>query len=848
MQLHVEAISHIGPARDLIFAAVQLDPPALDPVTKNKTYEWKAPKRAARIDDIKNILAALFAPAFSKKPDIVIFPEYSVPEEAFNRIAFQEFANTHRAIIIAGSYFDIDDSKKTFRNNISKIFVPDRGEPLSICKASPSPREIDFLKTNPAMPNVARLLWSPPTMKPLSINIFLCRDYLTPFKHSEASKPEAPDTIEHVSLLDWMHEGINIAVLNNRDPTLFEAAAGFDVRMMHGMRKLVLVVNSSNESNLLATTLFGPSKDPNREADVAAKIASDEEGVLIVQTRLWNVKGSKDFPDTVESFPVSHWEALTYNRADGCLRPAKKEQPIPEKRRIFHPAFLAALRKDMLIEFYVAKSIQEVERAFDSNKIRHVTASHVRGIEDIVIRRYIDKRTTEGGIPEKLSLPFCYLTDKDFDRAFDTSSNASSLKILIDPKHIMKIRGVAVPPQSPEEWKATSEEILAAIDYGLEEKEALAFAKGIPSSTNIPKKFEPIFSLGTEEIVPIGKDHKNGIREVYVLVSSEGHEGSAATRPFMIYINDHLMKDKKVRDICQITKILPQKRQSPFEFLLRLKCTAFETDDVIYSMQKWAARNKVRVGTRTYDLWRHITRNSIDGIIDGRLTEAEQVFLAGLFSIDPEANWNLAGEIRERLAESALRHDAELRKLGRLGVEAGRHLKDFYYNLVLVNIDTPRDKIRYVEDSQKAWTQLYKYFERWSKALLAHALKEPPTISNSALTSALLAKFSKELEKTPESVKNDPIRMFVRFYPICRPSAPVQLMNVAREANNLITPPRNYSSHGGNETEWSDFIRLNRDDWQAPLEQLEAKANLMCKLLVELSKELSANRIRFDGP
>jgi hypothetical protein len=150
--------------------------------------------------------------------------------------------------------------------------------------------------------------------------------------------------------------------LNNRNSALFEGAAGLDVRDLHGKRKIVLIVNSSNQSGLLATALLCASKSPDREADVAAKLLPSDEGVLLLHARLWDVEGRHRFPDTSTSVPVSHWAPYSYTRIDGKLIPTKKEQRAPALRGIFHPAFLAALKKDLVLEFFVARSIHLVEK------------------------------------------------------------------------------------------------------------------------------------------------------------------------------------------------------------------------------------------------------------------------------------------------------------------------------------------------------------------------------------------------------------------------------------------------------------------------------------------------------
>ncbi len=847
MKIHVESVTHFGAPRELIFAAVQLNPPVLDEVSANKTFEWRAPDRAQREQDIENILNTLFSESFPKKPDIVVFSEYSVPKQVIDNGDLQILSDRQNAVIIAGSYFDIDKSSSSFRNNLCHIFIPKRPSPLVLCKATKSPKEEDSLLTSNDFPNIARLVWNLSEAASVSISVFLCRDYLMPFQVRSSKDESGQCLTERVSALDWDREGINIAVMNNLDPRLFEAAASFDVRETHGERKLVLLVNSANHHEKLATALLGASKEPDREADVAARLPSSMEGVLIVQTRLWDVAATRKTPDVKETYPISHWSAYSYSRTDSILRPIKKEQNLPQRRGIFHPAFLEAVQRDIVVEFIVAKSTQRVEQAFASGKIKHVTASHVRGIQDIMVRRYVERHMTKGSIPEKLTLPFCTLRDSEFDAAFDISPSSPALKLLIEPKNILKIRGAAVPRLSSAEWGAVHKNILEALDYGTRNREACEIAKGLPDGESIPKLFEPVFSLGYEQIIPIGKVFRNEIREEYVLVSSEDKLGNAATASLEIYINEHLIMDSKIRDIYRISKIEPYASRNPFQFLLRLKCSAFETDDILFAMQQWASNNEIRVGTRSYDLWRHIKRESIEGIVDTKMTESELALLLGVHAIESSASWNLDNQLREKTAEAWQRHMSDFARLGKLGADCQRHLSNFYCNVVLFNIDSPTlEKKRFLENAQQGWQQLFKYFENWSKSLLLDVLELSADSKNEAMGERLRAKLPRQTEAIPTKELLDPPKMFLRFYPELRGITGGNLFTTLRANAPRIQRARNLAAHGGNESAWVKFTRLNDSNWESQFDELEEHVFTLCKLLVEVWKEAIARKLSLE--
>jgi hypothetical protein len=186
VRIHIERLDHIEDVDELTFAAVQLAPPDLIEMTATNIFEWQPAKRAIRIHDIRNILNALRSLPLARKPDVVIFPEYSVPPSAFERdgldwIDFQKYSSEGNCIVIAGSYFDVRPGK-TFRNNLCHVFLPSKELPITISKAEASPQEKKILNTISDLPNAVRLLWKAPGQDIVSINVFLCRDYLSPFE------------------------------------------------------------------------------------------------------------------------------------------------------------------------------------------------------------------------------------------------------------------------------------------------------------------------------------------------------------------------------------------------------------------------------------------------------------------------------------------------------------------------------------------------------------------------------------------------------------------------------------------------------------------------------------------
>jgi len=446
VRIHEEKIEHLNVARHLIFVAVQLTSPVekldWDFDTDKQAWVWRPNPKNARIRETQAALDMLFSSKPPKKPDIIIFPEYSVPKEAHKKIDFQQLADQNSTIIVAGSYFEDLDTSPLFRKNVCHIYLP-KSDAITIGKIHAAPDEKGVLPAT-ELPNIARFVWEPPGQDPVSISVFLCRDYLTPFSENICDIHECLDAgvARRVSLLDWDREGINIIVMNNSKSQLFEGAAAFDVREVHGKRKAVLFVNCAQDNSDLGTALLVPSLSRER-ADIVASLPSRNAGVLFAEVRLWEVVVQRRDPDTKKSFPVKHVGifSIDFSKAAAAIFPLKMEKPAPLSRGIWHPAFLEELRKIIVLDFYVAEStLVTVAEAFAKDQIRHVKAGFVRGVQDVMVRRYVPRYLQKNGrVP--LSLPFSYLSDDDLRKVFTLNQNFSDLQVIIYTEKLLKYRG-----------------------------------------------------------------------------------------------------------------------------------------------------------------------------------------------------------------------------------------------------------------------------------------------------------------------------------------------------------------------------------------------------------------------
>ena len=458
---------------------------------------------------------------------------------------------------------------------------------------------------------------------------------------------------------------------------------------------------------------------------------SAEIGVLSIETLLWDVVSRKEDPDTELGFPIKHWDGYGLSSEENfTLVKLSKETSTPKMRGIFHPAFLAAMQKYIVIELFVARSTQRIEKAFKDGKIDFVSASHVRGIEDVVVRRYIEGHTVKPGTIPSLSqpypLPYSRLTPEDFADAFDVAPQAPSLKILIDPTEIRKFRGVRVEEVSEKKWIDLCEEITVATHGRDALKEIIDIATMLPPGGSIPKKYQSVFSLGVENVPPVGRDSQ--IRETYLLISTESADETSVNL-FRDFLNANLMDDVRVRDIFDFATIYayPPIRRQPFQFLLRLKCTVFEADDILSLIQSWADRTRARVGTRSYDAWRTIKLSATRGILEATMTQDEVALAKALCAIDPDFILE-SHEFLERFAEAIRNHTRVVRKIrsSESWNDIAGELTNFLHYICVYNcVKLPAKKRNYREEAAKHWNQLYKFLETASRLLLINALQLP---------------------------------------------------------------------------------------------------------------------------
>src|SRR4051812_11266578 len=107
IELDASVFRRFTTPRDLRIVVVQLDSPFPDLIKADgpdQRLQWdKRSAEQARIDRVADALEALVQGSDDRtSPDIVLFPEYSVPEAAHASGNFQRFADAHRCILVPG--------------------------------------------------------------------------------------------------------------------------------------------------------------------------------------------------------------------------------------------------------------------------------------------------------------------------------------------------------------------------------------------------------------------------------------------------------------------------------------------------------------------------------------------------------------------------------------------------------------------------------------------------------------------------------------------------------------------------------------------------------------------------
>jgi hypothetical protein len=221
------------------------------------------------------------------------------------------------------------------------------------------------------------------------------------------------------------------------------------------------------------------------------------------------------------------------------------------RRGIFLPAFLHVTQKCVVIELFVARSTQRVRRAFrDERGIDFVAASYVRGVEDVITRRYVESHTllSPSEIPS-LSKPSSSLSYSRVDQggvcrglrhrcsspipqgvAGSTRHSQAS-----GPKNRRPRRSGPGKIMHPDQRHNSPDTRHPGNPWELR--------RSFSRNRRFRKSFGSI--CGIEDVIPIGREFDSRIRDTYLFVSTAGADGSAALKRFEAFLDTQLIRDER---------------------------------------------------------------------------------------------------------------------------------------------------------------------------------------------------------------------------------------------------------------------------------------------------------------
>ena len=818
-------------SRPLRTVAVQLDDPFMAglKVSSSNQLVWDArSEEKSRVDHVKRIIDELFQIDGQPKPDIIVFPELSVPELAHSAGYFQCVSNMHKCIIAPGTYISYDSSLPEFRNNVAKIYVPGLGRPFTIHKANPTPDELKYVDPNTSAGNVLQLLWSPPNLdSTVAITFFICRDFLQPL-----AKGQIPTSADL-----WSYEGINIVMMHNKEPRLFEGQAAVYVRRLRGPGKLSLFVNNAGSLNQLGTALIAPVGNAQRERDdIAKSLPWDRAGVMAVTHDLWDVYYSEIRPDKITQCPIKDISANSFQiESETSEVIFETESEFPKLRAIWRPAFLEVIGRVISLEFHRINRESSI-RALIEEKIPHAYSALVRGESDLMIRRYA--YSTEGPIDGKappLESAFTGLTPEDTAGMFEEEH---SLRLFVRPSNILKYRGKSTNIGFDND-KASIASILsseknrnARIRHDLLTSITLA-ATEIDPDIGLPDNLKPFFYDEFESNIPIGQQYGNCIRETYTLIHINITSDMNAIKMFDEQIICNFLQNKdEVREIFKISNDATDARG--FYYVLKFKSAPFVTDAILSIIRKWSDGKRSAILTRTFDVVEVVKRGSILGISNFDIGNQMKEFRRIIHDIDKNISLTLLRSSNERSAEiERLFFLSGLRESGRIaasrceGASLGQLVDDIYGLCFVSYVEKRPAKIEsHFTKIKHQILDLYKIPEKCGGEILQEILGNP----EDNLRNTLISKFpAVERHKNLEQILSDPLKILLTFAELLLPEIwderTRNALKRAREAQAPAAALRNGAVHGGRDNDLREMLRISDDGWEARLIQVEAYVN-----------------------
>lgn len=788
-------LTHLGNERALKIVSVQLVSPfTTGEMEAHKFHKWISWKTSEAEKKRRQKVEAVLDTLRSRDHDVLVFPEYSVPESLHETDIFQRYADAKNCIVIPGTFCPTSATSlfaEYARSNIGIIYIP-RQERLIISKNELHPDEVDFVKSQPDLANCARLIWPIPDGPQASINIFICRDYLKPFRQLLG----APK-LQMISELDWMREGLNIVLMESKESNVFLGRAAAEIRRLRGPGKIVLFANSASNGSELATALIGPAPDRKIEfGDVVECVPAESEGILSSDVSLSGVEYTVVRPDRIIRSPIQNTkiDLLAIENNVAQLKPLTRHGPRL-RRGIWHPALLATLERKIIFDLYQTRKIGPIRETF-KRRISSVYAAIIRGFDDVMIRRY-DKNTGR-----HLGYPFSNMTEEEQIAIFGTHTAS----IYVEPESILKYRGNKFDPSSWRSERRKMNDLLEDERYQEERIDAIAaLAEDWDSSqieNSVRDGISVAFNNRVEITIPLDQDVQNGIFETYVLMGVADQHDQRSFKEFLI---GKLLDDDNVREVFH-----PIATSLPFQYLIKLKCTTGKTDQIILNIREEAEQHNFMMGTRIFGVVEYLQKESVIGLANTNVTPEVKLLMERLRLADAQASLRL--DLRpqtEQFLQIAKIYAAQRLSAVRVSEELYEDLTAFYCNLYFGNFtpkDTNRQRRRYLQYAHNSFANMFQHVEREAETKMTAAFAVQGRREIAAIVGQRHPKIIEEKSQ------NDPLELMLKLPVLFVGNAVEEQFRRARSLRQAVTAFRNLASHGS--AQQYNYLDISSQDWQ----------------------------------
>ncbi len=359
----VEKLENGFLTNEIKLAIVQLESPFYSQIIadENKcTFFWSKEGLNMLRSKIVSILNKIVEISQNKKPNIIVFPEYSIPDSMIDYL--KKFADDNSIIIVAGSSPINDVKSKFFRKNICTVLIPHK-EKYLIEKKVLSCIEAGYIE--PGERNELDLSWEY-NDKVYSIQINLSLDYTTPQTDNSRKDiiiiPMCSENVEFFTnkVNQDIKKDISKFIILCNAVTLIQKQR---TPLIRGRTSLYGKVGISSETESMNT---------RQHEDFTLSNMGWEEGVLLTELNIENSSVSY-----INKFKLEYKE-------DAQL---KLESEI---RGIINPLLFEKLNRKLNFTFIITDNYWNARTLLKKPEYVNYTIYAISGSIDLIIQHYED--------------------------------------------------------------------------------------------------------------------------------------------------------------------------------------------------------------------------------------------------------------------------------------------------------------------------------------------------------------------------------------------------------------------------------------------------------------------------